>query len=99
IEVGVEVQGKWLKLSVHDSGPGIPAADLERIFEPFYTTKKSGQGLGLGLSISHRIIETLGGQLRAANHPDGGAVFTIELPRGVRPEMTIHPSESNDEQE
>jgi len=99
IEVGVEAAGKWLRLSVRDRGPGIAEADLERIFEPFFTTKKSGQGLGLGLSISHRIIETLGGRLSATNHPEGGAVFTIELPRGVRPELTVHPSERNDEQE
>ncbi|GGC09341.1 hypothetical protein GCM10011352_39680 [Marinobacterium zhoushanense] len=99
IDIGVEVEGKWLRLSIRDQGPGIAEADLERIFEPFFTTKKSGQGLGLGLSISHRIIETLGGRLSAANHPQGGAIFTIELPRGVRPEMTTHPSERSDEQD
>ncbi|MBV1787851.1 PAS domain S-box protein [Marinobacterium sp. D7] len=99
IDVGVEIEGQWLRLSIHDQGPGIAEADLERIFEPFFTTKKSGQGLGLGLSISHRIIETLGGRLSAANHPQGGAVFTVELRRGARPELTTHPSERSDEQE
>lgn len=99
IDVSVEVEGKWLKLSVRDRGPGIAEADAERIFEPFFTTKKSGQGLGLGLSISHRLIETLGGRLSVSNHPEGGAVFTIELPRGERPELTVHPSEKRDEQE
>lgn len=67
-------------LSVRDYGPGIPEQELERVFEPFYTTKKAGQGLGLGLSISHRIISSLGGELRVRNHPQGGAEFTLSLP-------------------
>lgn len=73
------VQGR-VRLSLHDTGPGIAADDLQRIFEPFFTTKQRGQGLGLGLSISHRIMENLGGSLTAENHPDGGALFTLELP-------------------
>ena len=79
IEVGLEQQGERIRLSLHDTGPGIEAEDPQQVFEPFYTTKQSGQGLGLGLSISHRIIENLGGHLTAANHPEGGAVFTLEL--------------------
>lgn len=80
IEVSLEQQGDRVRLVLHDSGPGIPAADPQQVFEPFYTTKQSGQGLGLGLSISHRIVENLGGHLSAANHPEGGAMFTLELP-------------------
>jgi len=80
INVTLELQQGYARLSLHDSGPGIVADDLGQVFEPFYTTKQSGQGLGLGLSISHRIIENLGGRLSAANHPEGGAVFTLELP-------------------
>ncbi|MET4162396.1 two-component system C4-dicarboxylate transport sensor histidine kinase DctB [Marinobacterium sp. MBR-111] len=79
IEVGLEQQSERIRLSLHDTGPGIEAEDPQQVFEPFYTTKQSGQGLGLGLSISHRIIENLGGHLTAANHPEGGAVFTLEL--------------------
>lgn len=86
IEVTVEPRGERMLISVHDQGPGIREEELERVFEPFYTTKKTGQGLGLGLSISHRIITTMGGALRVANHPQGGAVFTIELPRAEVPE-------------
>lgn len=67
-------------LQIRDYGPGIPDEELERVFEPFYTTKKAGQGLGLGLSISYRIIDSLGGALSVANHPEGGAVFTLSLP-------------------
>lgn len=79
VEVSLERQGPQLALHIRDFGPGIPAADLGRVFEPFYTTKAAGQGLGLGLSISHRIATNLGGQLSAANHPEGGAVFTLLL--------------------
>lgn len=72
-------------MRLRDYGPGIPESDLGRVFEPFFTTKKAGEGLGLGLSISHRIIESLGGCLRAENHPQGGAVFIIQLPAAVTP--------------
>jgi len=80
IEVSLEQLDGRVRLSLHDTGPGIAAEDPHSVFEPFYTTKQRGQGLGLGLSISHRIIENLGGTLSAANHPEGGAVFTLELP-------------------
>lgn len=80
LEISLQPIDSMLAISVRDFGPGIAAGDLEQVFEPFYTTKKSGQGLGLGLSISYRIIESLNGQLSVANHPDGGAVFTLTLP-------------------
>ena len=81
LEVTIAVDGDAVVLGVADSGPGIPDAHLRRIFEPFYTTKSPGNGLGLGLSISSRIIDDLGGSLTAANRPEGGALFTIRLPR------------------
>ncbi|MFP8967612.1 PAS domain S-box protein [Pokkaliibacter sp. CJK22405] len=68
-------------LMIRDHGPGIDQAHLQRLFEPFFTTKPTGQGLGIGLSISHRIIEHLGGILDAGNHPEGGAIFRIVLPK------------------
>lgn len=67
-------------ISVADNGPGIPEEHLGHIFEPFFTTKAPGSGLGLGLSISSRIMDDLGGKLQAANQPGGGARFTITLP-------------------
>ncbi|MFN3167179.1 MAG: sensor histidine kinase [Phycisphaeraceae bacterium] len=70
-------------IMVHDNGKGISDEALARIFEPFYTEKKSPTtpGLGLGLSISHAIVEDLGGQLTAASDGQGrGSRFTIELP-------------------
>lgn len=70
-------------INVIDNGPGIPDEHLGHIFEPFFTTKAPGSGLGLGLSISSRIMDDLGGQLQATNHPDRGACFTITLPHST----------------
>ncbi len=68
----------WVVVEIKDSGEGIPAADLQRIFIPFFTTKAKGHGVGLALA--HRVITEHGGTLAAANAPDGGAIFTIKLP-------------------
>ncbi|MCX7889861.1 MAG: ATP-binding protein [Rhodobacteraceae bacterium] len=70
--------GETAVLTVRDNGHGI--ADLENLFEPFYTTKKPGDGVGLGLAISSGIVNDLGGRLTARNGQDGGAVFEIQLP-------------------
>lgn len=66
--------------TVRDTGTGISADVLSHIFEPFYTTKEVGKGTGLGLAIAYGIVQEHGGHIAAANHPDGGAVFTVELP-------------------
>ena len=81
IEIGSTVEDGMVKLEIRDSGPGIDLEILNRIFDPFFTTKAEGHGLGLGLSISQRIVEVMEGRLDAANHPDGGAVFTLHLRR------------------
>ncbi|WP_277251929.1 PAS domain-containing sensor histidine kinase, partial [Neptunomonas phycophila] len=80
IDIRLDYEEHCHVLYVHDAGPGIPEADLERVFEPFFTTKKAGSGLGLGLSISHRIIASMGGELSVSNHPAGGAQFRLALP-------------------
>jgi signal transduction histidine kinase len=67
-------------LVIADSGPGIPAGILPRIFDPFYTTKPVGHGSGLGLFIVHEIVDEHGGCIGADNLPDGGARFHIRLP-------------------
>lgn len=67
-------------IRVRDTGPGIAAADLQKIFIPFFTTKAKGHGIGLALT--HRIVTQHGGTLTAANSPEGGAVFTIKLNHG-----------------
>ncbi len=72
-----------IALSVEDNGRGMEPQVLERVFEPFFTSRGGGQrrGVGLGLSISHAIIEHMGGRLRArSDGPGRGSVFTIELP-------------------
>jgi signal transduction histidine kinase/ActR/RegA family two-component response regulator len=71
-----------VRVEVADDGPGIPLGDLERVFEPFYTTKPAGEGSGLGLSVSLGIVSEHGGRLWAENRPEGGAVFYLELPIG-----------------
>jgi signal transduction histidine kinase len=70
--------GGRLELEIADSGPGLSQEQLDRVFEPFYTTKSTGTGLGL--SIVQRIAEAHGGRVTALNCPQGGAAFTIELP-------------------
>lgn len=74
-------------ITVSDSGPGIRADILPRLFEPFITSKPPGAGLGLGLMISAHIVRELGGSLRAWNAAGAGACFVIELPRVVTPEV------------
>jgi len=66
-----------VEVSVTDSGPGIEPDNLPRIFEPFFTTKPNG--IGMGLSISRKIVEAHGGSISAENHPAGGAVFRVTL--------------------
>ena len=53
---------------------------MPHLFEPFYTTKEVGKGTGLGLAITYGIIQEHGGRISASNHPEGGAVFTVQLP-------------------
>lgn len=67
-----------LVLEVADSGPGISKENLSRVFEPYFTTKQGG--IGIGLAIAKRIVEDHGGRLRAENRPEGGALFTVLLP-------------------
>jgi two-component system C4-dicarboxylate transport sensor histidine kinase DctB len=73
------VQDETILLSIEDNGAGLK--DPDKLFEPFYTTKKPGEGLGLGLAISAGFAAELGGRLVARNAPDGGAVFELLLPR------------------
>jgi signal transduction histidine kinase len=70
----------WLECVVADEGPGFAAGDLPHVFEPFYTRRRGGTGLGLALV--HRIMEQHGGAVEAVNADGGGAVVRIRLPLG-----------------
>jgi two-component system C4-dicarboxylate transport sensor histidine kinase DctB len=86
--------GQTATLAVRDNGHGI--ADLDTLFEPFYTTKKSGEGVGLGLAISSGIVNDLGGRLTARNGETGGAVFEVQLPiLGAGRPLTQEPDASD----
>lgn len=77
--------GETIRIEVEDTGPGIPPDGLERIFNPFYTTKAVGHGTGLGLSISLGIISEHGGRIWAENVLGAGAKFCVDLPRVAPP--------------
>ncbi|NYT41457.1 PAS domain-containing protein [Sphingomonas sp. R-74633] len=70
--------GGGVRFSIRDNGPGIAAADLDRIFEGFFTTK--ADGMGIGLAVCQSIIAAHGGSIAAANHDEGGALFHFSLP-------------------
>jgi two-component system NtrC family sensor kinase len=79
ILVEVEQLGGQVRLSVTDSGPGIPEALRDKLFEPFVTSKPAGKGTGLGLAVCLSLVERLGGTIRAENAAHGGARFVVEL--------------------
>jgi signal transduction histidine kinase len=88
LEVRLEADEETVRILLDDQGPGIPEADLEKIFQPFYSTKIGQGGTGLGLSISHNIIAQHGGTLSAMNRAEGGCRFEVSLPRYSDPVQT-----------
>lgn len=82
-QIGIQLQAdhEWVHVRIWDNGPGMDAEQKQQIFTPFFTTKDDG--LGLGLTISRRIINAFSGQLTVTDHPDGGAEFVITLPRST----------------
>ena len=73
-----------VKIEIVDSGPGFAEGEDKQIYEPFYTTKSGGTGLGL--AIVQRVAEAHGGEVSAANGPQGGAVMTIRIPQAAKEE-------------
>jgi signal transduction histidine kinase len=79
LEIRIRTRGEKVEVSLANDGPPIPADVLPHLFEPFFTTR--AEGTGLGLSVSHSIIQRHHGTIRAVNVPQGrGVVFTITLP-------------------
>lgn len=79
ITIHTEQTDKGVFIYIRDHGPGLAPSQIDQVFDAFFTTKDAGSGMGLGLSISHNIIEDFGGKLSGTNHPDGGAYFTVQL--------------------
>ncbi|MDZ4247571.1 MAG: HAMP domain-containing sensor histidine kinase [Dehalococcoidia bacterium] len=77
-------RGKFIEVTITDSGKGISPANLSRIFDPFFTTKPVGQGTGMGLTVSRNIILEHGGDITCRSEPGGGPVFEIRLPLAAK---------------
>jgi PAS domain S-box-containing protein len=80
LTITTESKGDIIRASFADDGPGIPPENLGQIFNPFFTTKEVGQGIGLGLSICHSIVTEHGGNIYVESEPGKGATFIVELP-------------------
>jgi C4-dicarboxylate-specific signal transduction histidine kinase len=80
IRIASSIERELVRVTVGDSGPGIPPGLEQRIFDPFFTTKEVGKGTGLGLSITYSIVKEHGGAISVESPPGGGARFVIELP-------------------
>jgi CheY-like chemotaxis protein len=91
--VGMKV-GRHLELTVKDTGHGMEPQVLERIFEPYYTTKAQGKGTGLGLSVIHGIIKNHGGDINVVSQPGKGSTFTVYIPIIDDVELAVDSEES-----
>jgi signal transduction histidine kinase len=80
VYVSTKKTGNRVLISVKDNGKGIPQKVLDKIFQPFFTTKPTGQGTGLGLSLSYDIVKAHGGELNVKTKENEGTEFTIILP-------------------
>jgi two-component system C4-dicarboxylate transport sensor histidine kinase DctB len=90
IDLSASESDGQVTLTVRDYGAGVALPIMDRIFEPFFTTKTVGSGLGLGLSISYNILQDFGGDLRVANHSDGGAVFSVVMQAVTARDVAAH---------
>lgn len=79
--LSVDVSASDVCVIIRDSGPGFAGGEVDKLFDPFFSTKEVGEGMGLGLSITYGIVKQFGGEISARNHEDGGAEFTLTLRR------------------
>lgn len=84
---------EMVEISIVDTGCGIPEADLQRIFDPFFTSKEVGKGTGLGLSVSHGIVQSHGGTIKVESTPGQGSAFHVLLPIDPAPVVARTPVE------
>jgi PAS domain S-box-containing protein len=91
IRVATRLEGELVAIEISDTGPGIPQEDLDRIFDPFYTTKAAGEGTGLGLSIVRGIVEQAGGSIQVASTAEGATCFCVLLPVSSAPSAAVRP--------
>ena len=94
LTVSVEADSDWVMATVQDTGPGISTEHLERVFQPFYSTKLAQGGTGLGLSISYNIVKQHEGEIRVVSAPGEGCRFVVELPRHSAVESGEHTRQS-----
>jgi signal transduction histidine kinase len=80
VEVSTKKEGNKVLVSVKDNGNGIPQKVMDKIFQPFFTTKPTGQGTGLGLSLSYDIVKAHGGEIKVTTKEKEGTEFIIQLP-------------------
>ena len=80
VSVSTKQLNDKVEIRVSDNGNGIPQKVLDKIFQPFFTTKPTGQGTGLGLSLSYDIVKVHGGELKVETKEGEGSVFIIQLP-------------------
>lgn len=103
IIVGTSREGEMAVMSVEDSGPGIPAGDIPRVFEPFYRAEQSRRrgisGAGLGLAVVRRIAGALGGSVEVRSEEGKGCRFEIRLPAASPPSTRLNPTQANSEDE
>ncbi len=83
VSVSTKKMNGNIQISVKDNGNGIPPKVLDKIFQPFFTTKPTGQGTGLGLSLSYDIVKAHGGELKVETKEGEGTIFSIHLPNYV----------------
>ncbi len=80
LSIALVPSGHWVEIAVTDTGAGIPNNELANLFDPFYSTKQAGRGLGLGLSISYGLVRDMGGTITVRSRPGQGSTFTVRLP-------------------
>ena len=80
LSIGISRRPGSVEVTVSDTGSGIPEGELANLFDPFYSTKEAGRGLGLGLSISYGLVRDIGGAITVASTPGKGSTFTVRLP-------------------